>query len=94
MADDTHSRTATSDTVCPYCVQWRCVDHKVDDCDNLCDNFEPYWPDGSVATLTQDDACERCASTLRVMYAEQNGSDDPVRLHDCGKFHRPSEECP
>lgn len=30
-----------------------------------------------------DNPCSRC-----------DASTDPIRLHDCGRFHRPSEACP
>lgn len=53
--------------VCPLCVQYRCVTCKQDDCYGECgtdQEFEPYWPDGSVAVLTQDDYCERCQQSM------------------------------
>jgi hypothetical protein len=53
--------------VCPLCVQWRCERCKSHDWPDCCDwqtEAEPYWPDGSVATLTQNDYCEPCATAL------------------------------
>lgn len=53
--------------VCPLCVQWRCAACKSDDWPGCCDadeGAEPYWPDGSTATLTQKDWCARCAQAV------------------------------
>ena len=65
------------DVVCPYCVQWRCAKCKAtDQCD--CEfapdyKMEPYWPDGSVAIITQNDTCARCKQSLADYYAEHSG---------------------
>jgi hypothetical protein len=32
--------------------------------------YEPYWPDGSVAEITMQEPCERCAQAL-ADYAEE-----------------------
>lgn len=62
--------------VCPYCVQYRCVHCKQDQCPESCPGwpmsgeYEPYWPDGSVAEITMQEPCERCAQAL-ADYAEE-----------------------
>ena len=60
-----------AEIVCPYCVQWRCSDCKSSHFPNCCDpamaqviRAEPYWPDGSVATLTQNEACDSCNEAI------------------------------
>lgn len=62
--------------VCPYCVQWRCTAHQASDCWDCTHNgdgqFEPYWPDGTAATITQNDPCERCAVTLAAYEADKD----------------------
>lgn len=62
---------------CSYCVQWRCKTHpeapldSFDECDpNFGCEMEPYWPDGSVATITEPDICARCAVTMERYHAE------------------------
>jgi hypothetical protein len=54
--------------VCPLCVQWRCKVCKSDEWPMCCEPYgadsEPYWPDGSVAVLTQDNYCERCDQAM------------------------------
>lgn len=54
--------------VCPLCVQWRCaVTHKADCPDDMCEydhEQEPYWPDGSVAVITQDEYCDSCEAAV------------------------------
>jgi hypothetical protein len=53
--------------VCPLCVQWRCSQCKSDhwpECCNFETDAEPFWPDGTVATITQDDYCRTCRDAL------------------------------
>lgn len=62
-----------SKVVCPYCVQWRCVVcHATDICDHdyTGAGSEPYWPDGSVAELTQQVPCAPCEETLAAYYED------------------------
>lgn len=68
--------------VCPYCVNWRCaVSHEVPcplhEADTDCfsaakGEMEPFWPDGSVAELTQREPCNRCAAALDDYKDEQH----------------------
>lgn len=54
-------------TVCPLCVQWRCSQCKSQDWPVCCEwttEAEPFWPDGTVATITQQNYCDRCAQAL------------------------------
>lgn len=66
--------------VCSLCVQWRCAKYHDDPCpDSDMDcidqhGFEPYWPDGSVAVVTQTDPCPRCAESMATYYAEQEAN--------------------
>lgn len=66
----------TRTIVCPLCIQWRCaVTHGTECPDDFCDydhEQEPYWPDGSVATLTQQDWCDRCAQAVADYQAEND----------------------
>lgn len=66
--------------VCPLCVQWRCVFCKSPDCDGDCEDgrqgFEPYWPDGSVAEITQREYCDNCAAAL-ADYERENVGQEP-----------------
>lgn len=69
-----------SDTrvVCPLCVQWRCVVCKGDDfpsCHGYEADMEPYWPDGTVATITQRDYCESCAQSVADYEAQHEGEE-------------------
>lgn len=57
--------------ICPLCVQWRCSLCKSKDWPNCCldgESFEaeaePYWPDGSIAILTQQNYCVSCQKAL------------------------------
>ncbi len=65
---------------CPLCVQWRCSACKSDDWPMCCDEAvteptaEPYWPDGSVAVLTQQEYCDRCAQAVADYYASSDGT--------------------
>lgn len=52
---------------CPLCVQWRChMCHSTDwpECCEWTTDSEPYWPDGTVAVITQDDYCDTCTQAL------------------------------
>lgn len=64
---------AETQVVCPLCVQWRCAVCKSDDwpeCHGYDTESEAYWPDGSVATITQQGYCERCAQSVADYEAE------------------------
>jgi hypothetical protein len=64
--------------VCPYCVQYRCAVCKSTqwpDCEHWDAGCEPYWPDGSVAVLTQNTPCEPCQAML--LDYERDRSGDP-----------------
>lgn len=55
--------------VCPLCVQWRCSECKSRDWPNCCDKgwdieAEAYWPDGTIAILTQREYCQPCQNTM------------------------------
>lgn len=67
-------------TACPLCVQWRCIECKSHDWPACCEDWswgaEPYWPDGTVATVTQEDPCARCAEA--VAQHEADHKDDPT----------------
>jgi hypothetical protein len=58
---------------CPYCVQWYCTTHEIDDedCPDVGCVFEPRWADGTVATITQQTPCEPCATTLAQMQEDR-----------------------
>jgi hypothetical protein len=58
---------------CPLCVQWRCSVCKSADWPDCCDwttEAEPYWPDGTVAVITQSEWCDRCAQAVADYEAE------------------------
>lgn len=74
MATDT-----PTPVVCAYCVQWRCAgckSHEWPDCCDHTTDAEPYWPDGTVATITTNEPCPPCAETL-AQY-EQDRAGDPT----------------
>ena len=50
----------------------------------------------STGFWTEDDGPfpESLTADLIAAHNGGTGGDDPIRLHDCGRFHRPSEECP
>jgi hypothetical protein len=61
--------------ICPLCVQYRCTkckrdfndsDHFYKKCHDL-DDYEPYWPDGTIAVLTQDEICRSCNQAVADM---------------------------
>lgn len=63
---------------CPLCVQWRCAECKSNEWPNCCEkayevSAEPYWPDGSVAVITQQEYCESCQQAL----AEYEANKEP-----------------
>lgn len=70
--------------VCPYCVQWRCACCKSMDWPTCCDkaqitaDAEPFWPNGTVAVLTQDETCPRCARAIDeyIGWEQSDGSSD------------------
>lgn len=71
VADKSEARV-----VCPYCVQWRCAECGSDEwplCNDDHDATEPYWPDGSVAVLTQNEPCERCEQSIADYMAQSEG---------------------
>jgi hypothetical protein len=60
--------------VCPLCVQWRCAVCKSNERPECCTpethDFEPYWPDGTLAVLTQDEYCATCALAMEDYLAQ------------------------
>lgn len=64
------------DVTCPLCVQWRCAKCKSDLWPQCCGggwtdaDSEPYWPDGTVAELTQNEWCDFCTRAVSQMYKE------------------------
>jgi hypothetical protein len=66
----------TERIVCPLCVQLRCERCKSDDWPECCawtTDPEPYWPDGSVAVITQDEYCATCQEALDGYEADHEG---------------------
>jgi aldehyde:ferredoxin oxidoreductase len=70
-----------STVVCPLCVQHRCVtckrdfndsEHFYQECFDT--EYEPYWPDGSVAVITQQEWCDRCAQAVADMEADRDST--------------------
>lgn len=51
---------------CSYCVQWRCsVEEEHDDLNCAWEHeWEPYWPDGSVAARVFDGICDTCQRAI------------------------------
>lgn len=76
--DAPESAVSTAQVVCPLCVQWLCCCGDWA-CNGDCtpqSTLGPVLPDGSPATLTQDNYCDRCTQAL-ADYEEAHRGDEP-----------------